>query len=81
MCKSESGGEIRTSENLVSEGVTVSESDSQVNENETQENESASEVRVIEHDIQVSEAMSEIHVRVREKSGLTEIQVSTKVTL
>ena len=38
-------------------------------------------MRVIEHDVQVSEAMSELHVRVQEKSGLTEIQVSTKVTL
>ena len=133
--KSENGGEIQMSENLLSDGVilTVSESDSQVNESETQErvsesasevrvnqhdshlneseiqervsesaskdehdshsnesetqerlSESASEVKVNEHDIQVSEVTtseSEIHERVQEKSGVTEIQVSTEVTL
>jgi len=35
-----------------------------------------------EHDIQASElTMSEIYMRAREKSGVTEIQESAKVTL
>jgi len=56
--ESESRGEIQTRENLVSNGVIVSESDSQAKENETQErvSESVSEVRVNEHDSHLNES-------------------------
>ena len=84
MSGSVNGGEIQTRENLVSDGLIASESDSQVKENETQErvSESAGEVRVNEHNIQASElTMSDIYVRAQEKSGVTEFQESAKVTL
>lgn len=62
--------EGRFRENLVSDGVTVSESDSQTKENDTQErvSESASEVRVNSHQNEsesqerVSESVSEVRV-------------------